>query len=104
MEKNNIILINNFEVEDSTKQQKVASMLENSSKQILSKHEGFISTRIHKSLDGKKIMSYVQWKSEDAIEKMLNDPRAIIQMNDIASVAKVERTLYELVFTEEKMG
>ena len=34
---------------------------------------------------------------------MLNDPRAIIQMNDLASVAKVERILYELVFTEEKM-
>ena len=104
MEKNNIILINNFEVEDATEQQKVANMLEDFSKQILSKHDGFISTRIHKSLDGKKVLSYVQWKNEDAIEKMLNDPRAIIQMNDIASVAKVERTLYELVFAEKKMG
>ena len=104
MEKNNIILINNFEVEDPNKQQKVADKLEDFSKKILSKHDGFISTRIHKSLDGKKVMSYVQWKNEDAIEKMLNDPRAIIQMNDIASVAKVERTLYELVFAEKKMG
>jgi heme-degrading monooxygenase HmoA len=104
MGKNNIILINNFEVEDATEQQKVANMLEDFSKQILSKHDGFISTRIHKSLDGKKVMSYVQWKNEDAIEKMLNDPRAIIQMNDIANMAKVERTLYELVFTEEKIG
>ena len=104
MGKNNIILINNFEVEDATTQQKVADILENSSKQILSKHNGFISTRIHKSLDGKKVMSYVQWENEDAIEKMLNDPRAIIQMNDIANVAKVERTLYQLVFIEEKMG
>jgi heme-degrading monooxygenase HmoA len=104
MEKNNIILINNFEVEDAATQQKVADILENSSKQILSKHNGFISTRIHKSLDGKKVMSYVQWENEDAIEKMLNDPRAIIQMNDIANVAKVERTLYQLVFIEEKMG
>ena len=104
MEKNNIILINNFEVEDATNQQKVADILENSSKQILSKHDGFISTRIHKSLDGKKVMSYIQWENEEAIEKMLNDPRAIIQMNDIANVAKVERTLYQLVFTEEKMG
>ena len=104
MEKNNIILINNFEVEDAATQQKVADILENSSKQILSKHNGFISTRIHKSLDGKKVMSYVQWENEDAIEKMLNDPRAIIQMNDIANVAKVERTLYQLVFTEEKVS
>ena len=103
MEKNSIILINNFMVEDTNKQQKVADMLEDASKQILSKHDGFISIRIHKSLDGKKVMSYAQWESKDAIEKMLNDPRAIIQMNDIARVAKVERTLYELVFTEEKI-
>jgi ribosomal protein S17E len=103
MEKNNIILINNFMVEDTNNQQKVADMLEVASKQILSKHDGFISIRIHKSLDGKKVMSYTQWENKDAIEKMLNDPRAIIQMNDIARVAKVERTLYELVFTEEKI-
>ena len=103
MEKNNIILINNFVVDDPYKQQKVADMLEDASKQILSKHDGFISIRIHKSLDGKKVMSYAQWENKDAIEKMLNDPRAIIQMNDIARVAKVERTLYELVFTEEKI-
>jgi len=104
MEKNNIILINNFVVDDPYKQQKVADMLEDASKQILSKHDGFISTRIHKSLDGKKVMSYVQWENKDAIEKMLNDPNAIIQMNDIANVAKVERTLYQLVFTEEKVS
>ncbi|WP_458719748.1 antibiotic biosynthesis monooxygenase [Candidatus Nitrosocosmicus sp. R] len=103
MEKNSIILINNFMVEDTNNQQKVADMLEDASKQILSKHDGFISIRIHKSLDGKRVMSYVQWENKDAIEKMLNDPRAIIQMNDIARVAKVERTLYELVFTEEKI-
>jgi heme-degrading monooxygenase HmoA len=36
-------------------------------KQILSKHDGFISTRIHKSLDGKKVMSSVQWENKDAI-------------------------------------
>ena len=53
MEKNNIILINNFVVEDATKQQKVVDMLEDASKQILSKHDGFISTRIHKSLEKK---------------------------------------------------
>ena len=102
-ETNSIILINTFIVKDSSKQQKVADMLENASKQITSKHDGFISTRIHKSLDGTKVMSYVQWENIDAIEKMLNDPSAIIHMNDIASMAKADRTLYELVFTEEKI-
>lgn len=102
MEKNNIILINNFVVEDTTKQQKVVDMLEDPARQILDKHDGFISTRIHKSLDGTKVMSYVQWENKESFEKMLNDPRAIIYMNDIATMAKVDRILYELVYTEEK--
>jgi heme-degrading monooxygenase HmoA len=101
-ETNRIILINTFIVKDSSKLQKVADILEDASKQIISKHNGFISTRIHKSLDGTNVMSYIQWENKDAIEKMLNDPRVIIHMNDLASIAKVDRTLYELAYTEEK--
>ena len=99
---NSIMLINTFIVKDSSEQQKVVDTLEDASKQILDKHDGFISVRIHKSLDGTKVMSYVQWENKESIEKMLNDPRAIIYMNDIATMAKVDRTLYELVYTEEK--
>lgn len=99
---NNIILINIFTVNNSSEQQEIVTSLENAAKQILYKHDGFISTRIHKSLDGTKVMSYVQWKNKESIEKMLNDPRVIVHMNDIANMAKVDRTLYELSYTEEK--
>jgi hypothetical protein len=33
---------------------------------------------------------------------MLNDPRMIIHMNDIASIVNVDRSLYQLEFFEEK--
>ena len=101
-ETNGIILVNTFTVNDSSKQQQILDRLEYATKQILDKHDGFISSRIHKSLDGTKVMSYVQWENKESIEKMLNDPSTIIHMNDIASMAKVDRTLYELVYTEEK--
>ncbi len=97
-----IVLVNTFIVKDSLRQQKVIDMLEDASKQIMSKHDGFISIRIHKSLDGTKVLSHLQWKNKESIERMVNDPRVIIHMNDIASIAKVDRTLYEIVFTEEK--
>jgi hypothetical protein len=32
---------------------------------------------------------------------MFNDPSAIIHMNDVDSIAKVDRSLYEVVFVEE---
>lgn len=95
-------MVNIFTVNDFSKQQEVVDRLEDDSKQILDKHDGFISTRIHKSVDGTKVMSYVQWKDKESIEKMLNDPRAIIRMNDIASMTRVDRTLYELAYSEEK--
>jgi heme-degrading monooxygenase HmoA len=99
---NGIILVNTFTANDSSKQQQILDRLEDAAKQILSKHDGFVSSRIHKSLDGTKVMSYVQWENKESIEKMLNDPSAIIHMNDIANIARVNRTLYELVYTEEK--
>ncbi len=95
-------MVNIFTVNDFSKQQEIVDRLEDDSKQILDKHDGFISTRIHKSVDGTKVMSYVQWKDKESIEKMLNDPSTIIHMNDIASIARVDRTLYEMIYSEEK--
>ena len=101
-EKNIITSINTFIVEDSSKQQRVVEILKDATQQILIKHDGFISARIHKSLDGTKVVNYVQWEDKKAIEKMLNDPSVIIHMNDVATIANVDRSLYELAFMEEK--
>jgi heme-degrading monooxygenase HmoA len=89
-------------VEDLSKQQRVLEMLIEGTQQILIEHDGFISSRIQRSLDGMSIVSYVEWENKEAIKKMLNDPRAIIHMNDIANLAKVDRNLYELAYMEEK--
>jgi heme-degrading monooxygenase HmoA len=101
-EPNGIILINTFFVNDFSKQQQIVDKLEDATKQIINKHNGFLSSRIYKSVEGTKVMSHVRWENKEAFEKMLNDPRFIIHMNDIAKLAKVDRTLYELVDAEEK--
>lgn len=98
-----IISINTFIVENSSEQQKIVDMLEETSKQILSAYEEFISIRIHKSLDGTRVMSFIHWENKEPVEKMLHDPRAIKYMNDISNIAKLDRHLYELVFLEEKI-
>ncbi len=36
---------------------------------------GFISANIQRSLDGTAVVNYAQWKSKDAFEKMLNNPK-----------------------------
>lgn len=99
---NSLVSISIFKVEDQLMQEKVVSLLEEAAHQILNKHEGFISARIYKSLDGTKVINHVKWKNKQTFEKSLNDPRMIIHMNDIDNLAKSERSLCELVFTSKR--
>jgi quinol monooxygenase YgiN len=101
IDKNNDVttLINVFTVE-SSKQQRLVDMLIEATEQIMNKQEGYISANIHKSMDGTKVVNYAQWKSKEAFEKMLNNPKAQIHMNDILNIAKSDGNLYDVVFTE----
>jgi heme-degrading monooxygenase HmoA len=96
-------MINIFTVEPK-KQEKLIEMFEVVTEQIMNKQEGFISANIHKSLDGTKVVNYAQWKSREAFEKMLNNPKMQIHMNDLLTVAKsIDGNLYDVVFTEKKI-
>jgi hypothetical protein len=46
------------------------------------------------------VVIYAQWKSKEEFEKMLKNPTAITHMNDASSIAKVDGSLYEVVFVE----
>src|SRR5918994_769648 len=92
-------LINVFTV-DPKNQQHLVDLLIQATEKVMSKQEGFISANIHKSLDGTKVVNYAQWKSKEAFEKMLKNPRAIIHMNDGLSIAKVDGSMYDVVFID----
>src|SRR6187402_381715 len=92
-------LINVFTVEPNN-QQRLVDLLIEATEKVMSQQEGFISANIHKSLDGTKVVNYAQWKSKEAFEKMLKNPTAITHMNDAFSIAKVDDSLYEVVFVE----
>ncbi len=105
IDKNNDIatMENIFSVEPS-KQEKLIEMLAEATEQIMNRQEGFISANIHKSLDGTRVVNYAQWKSREAFEKMLKNPKVQIHMNDILTVAKsTDGNLYDVVFTEKKI-
>jgi heme-degrading monooxygenase HmoA len=74
---NIITLINIFTV-DPQNQQRLVDMLVDITQQIMNMQEGFISTKIHKSLDGTKVANYTQWENRDVFEKMLNNPKVIV--------------------------
>ncbi|MDN5845536.1 MAG: antibiotic biosynthesis monooxygenase [Candidatus Nitrosocosmicus sp.] len=101
IDKDIITLINVFTV-DASKQLELVNALIDTTKRVWHLQDGFISASIHKSVDGKKVVNYVQWKGKQAFDKRLDDPQAIIQMNKILSMAKADGHLYEVVFTDVK--
>jgi quinol monooxygenase YgiN len=96
-------LINVFTVEPEN-QRRLIDLLIAATKKVMNKQEGFISANIHKSLDGTRVVNYAQWKSREAIEKTLKNPKAIVHMNEILTIAKADGSLYEVVFIDDLTG
>ena len=65
------------------------------------KQEGFISSNIHRSLDGTRVVNYAQWKNQESFEKMLKNTKAILHMNEILTIAKADGSLYNVVFIND---
>jgi quinol monooxygenase YgiN len=94
-------VINVFTVIEPANQQRLVDILIEATEKVMNKEEGFISANIHKSLDGTHVVNYAQWKSKEAFEKMLNNPKLIVHMNEISTIAKGESRLYEVVFVDD---
>ena len=90
-----LTLINVFTVEPE-KQQKLVSLLIEATEQTMKHIPGFVSANIHRSLDGKKVVNYAQWKSMAAFETMRKNPKAIPHMEAAAALAQFEPILCEV--------
>ncbi len=101
IDKDIITLINVFAV-DPSKQQQLVDALVKTTKQVWRLQDGYVSASIHKSQDMKKVVNYVQYKGKKAFDKRLDNPKAIIHMNKILSMAKADGHLYDVVFTDRK--
>ena len=100
---NNVTTLINVFTVDPSNQQRLVDILIETTEQVMKKQEGFISTNIHKSLDGTRVVNYAQWESKEAFEKMLKNPKAIVHMNEVLTIAKaVDGSLYEVAFVEER--
>jgi quinol monooxygenase YgiN len=55
---------------------------------VMMKMDGFISSSIHRSNDGTKVINYAQWKSEEALNAARRKPSAQVYYEKIAAYAK----------------
>lgn len=65
--------INLIKVEPQNQQQLVSLMTEQV-ESVMSKQPGFISSTIHKSVDGTRVVNYVQWSSQELLDAAHQTP------------------------------
>lgn len=89
-----VTLINTFTVKPG-QQDALVQILDEATEQVMRHIEGFVSANIHKSLDGKYVANYAQWRDEAAFRAMLTNERAKEHMGRAAALAeKFEPILY----------
>ena len=98
VENNYLTLINVFTVEPSN-QLKLIELLINATESSVKNIDGFISSSLHRSLDGRKVTMYAQWKSLEHYQRMRSNPQASPFLEEALKIATFEPGMYEVTKT-----
>src|SRR5260370_21451289 len=93
-----IILINVFTV-DAANQHRLLELLARATDEFVSRAPGFVSSTLHRSLDGTKVTMYAQWNRAEDYEAMRRDPDPRPFLEEALKIAKFEPGMYEIVRT-----
>jgi quinol monooxygenase YgiN len=93
-----IILINVFTV-DPVEQHRLLELLARATDEFVSRAPGFVSSTLHRSLDGTRVTMYAQWRSTEDYESMRRDPGPLPFLQEALTFAKFEPGLYEIART-----
>ena len=91
-----VTLINVFTV-DPTNQDELVDLLARATETSVRHAPGFVSARLHRSLDGTKVAMYAEWRNSEAYQAMREDPAPRSYFERALSIAKFEPGMYEVV-------
>jgi quinol monooxygenase YgiN len=98
-EKDSIVaLINVFTVEPAN-QRRLVDLLTRANDSPVNRAPGFISSTLHRSIDGTKVTMYAQWRSAQDYQAMRQDPGPLPFLEEALTIATVEPGIYEIVRT-----
>lgn len=100
---NVVTLINVFETTPD-KQDELIRLLDQATVEVMKRQPGFVSANIHRSLDGKHVANYAQWKSKEDFERMLKNPEALQHMGKANALAKATPMLYQVASVHQSSG
>ena len=90
-----VTFINVFAVEPA-RQQELLDLLDQAT-QVVRRAPGFISARLHRSVDGAKVAMYAQWQSAGHYQAMRGNPEAAPFLERALAFATFEPGMYEVV-------
>ena len=91
-------LINTFHT-SSDRQAKIVESLRRFTADFARSLPGFIGASVHASLDGARVVNYVQWRSSADIKSMLARPEAQAHMAEVAALAdRVDPVPYRVAY------
>jgi hypothetical protein len=93
-----LTLINVFTVAPEN-QQRLIDLLVLATDGSITKIPGFISSGLHRSLDGTKVTMYAQWRSPEDYNNMRNNPQASPYLTEALKIADFDPGMYEVVRT-----
>jgi quinol monooxygenase YgiN len=93
-----IVLINVFTV-DPANQQRLIGLLTRATDEFVRRAPGFISSTLHRSLDGSKVTMHAQWQSIKDYQAMREDPGPLTLFKEALAIAQFEPGMYEVVRT-----
>jgi quinol monooxygenase YgiN len=91
-----VTFINVFTMEPQN-QPRVVGLLTQVTRDFVRLAPGFVSSRLHRSLDGTKVTMYAQWRSMDHYEAMRADPRPRPYLEEALKISTFAPGSYEVV-------
>jgi heme-degrading monooxygenase HmoA len=95
-----VTMINVFTVEPDN-QQALVDLLVRAADEVMSKQAGYLSARIHRSLDGRRVAVDARWRSAEEFAALAENADAAAHMSRARALATFEPVLYELVLTHD---
>ena len=91
-----VTLINVFTVEPGNQQQ-LLELLAHATESSVRHAPGFISSSLHRGLDGTKVTMYAQWRSVEDYQAMRENPAPLPYLQQALAIARFEPGMYEVV-------
>jgi quinol monooxygenase YgiN len=90
-------LINVFVVEPDN-QNKLIQVLKEGTEALFSKHPGYISASFHKSMDGRRVVNYGQWRSPKDIDAFRSKPEIGEYFKRVRELAQFESMVCDVSY------